>query len=84
MKTGGGSYGLDDVEITLEAPVQADVDEVQKLIDRIEGISTYDQDTNLMNIITEEADAYFTGQKSLEDVTSIIQSRANIYINENR
>ena len=84
MKTGGGGYGWDDVEITLEAPVQADVDEVQKLIDRIEGISTYDQDTNLMNIITEEADAYFTGQKSLEDVTSIIQSRANIYINENR
>jgi hypothetical protein len=33
-------------------------------------------------IISEEAEAYFSGNKSAKDVCSVIQSRVNIYINE--
>ncbi len=36
------------------------------------------------NIIREEAEAFFQGQKSAEDVAAIIQSRAQIYVHENR
>ena len=61
-----------------------DVDKLKDLISRVDGISINQQDSNLMNIITEEAEAYFKGQKSLDDVTSIIQSRATIYVNENK
>lgn len=77
-------YSWDDVEITVEGTTQEDVDKLKDLISRIDGISVNQQDSNLMNIITEEAEAYFTGQKSLDDVTSIIQSRATIYVNENK
>lgn len=38
---------------------------------------------NLLKIVNEEAAAYFDGQKSVEDVTKIIQSRMSIYISEN-
>lgn len=34
-------------------------------------------------IITEEAEGYFSGQKSLDEVIGIIQSRMNIFISEN-
>lgn len=40
--------------------------------------------TEIMNIITEEAGAYFKGQKSAKDVASVIQSRVQVYVNENR
>ena len=37
----------------------------------------------LLKIVNEEAAAYFNGQKSVEDVTKIIQSRMSIYVSEN-
>ena len=36
----------------------------------------------LMNIIYEESEAYFTGQKTAKDVAGSIQSRASIYVSE--
>jgi ABC-type glycerol-3-phosphate transport system substrate-binding protein len=44
----------------------------------------YHYDTDLVQIIEEEAEAFFNGQKSAEDVAAIIQSRAQIYVQENR
>lgn len=41
-------------------------------------------DENALNqIIFEEASAYFKGSKSLDEVVSIIQNRANLYLKEN-
>jgi hypothetical protein len=37
----------------------------------------------VQNIITEEAQAYFAGDKTVDEVTDIIQSRAQIYVSEN-
>ena len=36
----------------------------------------------LQKIVDEEAAAYFNGQKSVEEVTKIVQSRMSIYISE--
>lgn len=44
----------------------------------------YAYDANLFSIIQEETEAYFEGQKRAEDVAGIIQSRTQIYVNENR
>ena len=41
-------------------------------------------DDQVLSIIAEEAGAYFDGQKSVDDVAGVIQSRANIYMNENK
>lgn len=41
-------------------------------------------DNSIFTIISEETGAYFSGQKSADDVAKTIQSRVNIYINENK
>ena len=53
-----------------------------ELTERVCSGSAYDSTLHFM--ILEEADAYFSGQKSLEETVEVIQSRANIYVNENR
>lgn len=40
--------------------------------------------SQVMQIILEEAAPFFKGQKSVEDVCNIIQSRVKLYISENR
>ena len=39
-------------------------------------------DRKLYHIIQEEADSYFCGDKTLEEVTEIIQRRTAIYVSE--
>ncbi len=53
-----------------------------ELTERVCSGSAYDSALHFM--ILEEADAYFSGQKSLEETVEVIQSRASIYVNENR
>ena len=48
------------------------------------GISVSYQDENITKIITEEAAAYFSGDRTLEDIARQIQSRVSLYVNENR
>ena len=80
------SYNMtwDDVEITVDKVTDKDIEMLRKLIGEIDSIASDRQNTSLMNIITEEAEAYFKGQKTLNEVTDIIQSRATIYVNETK
>ena len=71
-------------EITVEC-YAASTDDVAKMTDIINNCDRIDaNDDKLLNIIIEEAEAYFAGQKTPEDVAKIVQSRATIYVNENR
>ena len=40
-------------------------------------------DDEIVKIINEEAGAYYSGQKGIDDVVSIIQNRVQLYVNEN-
>ena len=42
------------------------------------------EDDAVIRIIQEEAGAYYSGQKRVEDVVGIIQNRVQVYVNENR
>lgn len=44
----------------------------------------YQYDKAMMNIIMEEASAFFAGQKTAEEVAGLIQSRVSIYAAESR
>lgn len=59
---------------------QEDVDAVRELIERADCKFQYHPE--IQNIISEEAEAYFTGQKSLEEVTALIQNRVSLYLEE--
>lgn len=54
---------------------------VMDYIKSLNTICTYNEDLN--NIITEETESYFSGQKSVDEVVEVIQSRAKIYVSEN-
>ncbi len=41
-------------------------------------------DEELINIISEETEPFFKGQKSASDVSNVIQNRIQVYVNENR
>ena len=58
--------------------------EVDQFTEYIKSINTYSSylDESVMNIIYEEAAPFFEGQKSVDEVTSIIQQRVSIYLNE--
>ncbi len=78
-----GSWWVDDgIQVEMYAATQEDVDQIIELINNVSGTVSFDQD--IYNIISEEAQAFFEGQKTAQDVAGIIQSRATIYVNEQR
>jgi len=44
----------------------------------------FEYNTNILNIIDEEAQSYFTGQKDLKNVAELIQNRVQLYLSENK
>lgn len=76
------SWMYDDFSMDIYAATQEDVDAIKELINATDNALQLDQ--NIQNIITEEAGGYFQGQKTAQEVADIIQSRIQIYVNENR
>lgn len=77
------TWGYNDFSIEIMAATQEEIDAVRALITSAEKISE-NTDQQIINIITEEAEPFFKGQKSAADVANIIQNRVQIYVNENR
>ncbi|MCR4771019.1 MAG: extracellular solute-binding protein [Oscillospiraceae bacterium] len=75
------AYGSDDYYWN-KPLTQEQVDQVNALISSVTSVFRYSED--VLAIIEEESGAYFAGQKSAQDVASIIQSRVQIYVSENR
>lgn len=59
---------------------QEEADQILSLINKVENTMSYD--TAIMDIITEEAAAFFAGSKSAADTAAVIQSRVGIYVSE--
>jgi len=76
------TWWYDDVEITVGPLTEEDAQAVRDMVYNATTEADYDQ--QLMNIITEEAEYYFNGEKSAQEIAGIIQSRAQLYIDENR
>lgn len=76
------TFWIGDQEVIMDPLTDEEADMLYSYISSVNKPYYYDE--NLSNIITEEAAAFFEGQKSVEEVTEIIQSRAQIYVNESR
>ena len=46
--------------------------------------NSYYWNDSVANIINEEMDGFYTGQKTAQEVAKVIQSRAQVYVDENR
>lgn len=75
------TYGYDDWTAEIYAATPEQVQAVRDLIDSAAAASNNDE--TILNIISEEAQGYFEGQKSAKDVANVIQSRVQTYISEN-
>ena len=78
-----GSW-IDDsgVEHNIYAMTQEQADEVLTIIETCTKVASYD--TSIYDIVNEQAQAFFADQKSVDEVARLIQSKANIYVNEQR
>ena len=77
------TWGYDDFTIEIMAATQEEIDEIKALIASAEKVSE-NADQQIINIITEETEPFFKGQKSAADVAGVIQNRVQIYVNENK
>lgn len=76
------TYYLNGQEIVIPPMTKEETDE---LIDYISGVTrTYTYNEDVMQILEEECAPFFEGKKSAKEVADIIQSRVQIYVNENR
>ncbi len=75
-------FYINNEEVPLPNMSQEQADTFKSFVEGVDKCSYYNQ--AIQNIIDEEAPAFFEGQKSVQDVVGIIQSRAQIYVNENR
>lgn len=72
---GSGTYEI--YAVTLEQAEQ-----LRTVIANTAKLANYDE--SIGKIVTEQAQAYFSGQKTAQEVARLIQSKASIYINEQR
>ncbi|MBR1456412.1 MAG: extracellular solute-binding protein [Oscillospiraceae bacterium] len=78
-----GSYGMADGSVHyLFAVTQEQADKLLEVINATTKVESYDD--SIFDIVNEQAQAFFAGQKSAEEVARLIQSKANIYVNEQR
>lgn len=75
------SWGYDNWQADIYAATKEQCDVVRALLEKGELTSMMDQ--GLSAIIMEDAEPYFKGAKSAKEVADIIQSRAQIYVDEN-
>ncbi len=81
---GTSSIGFEDGwSYTFHIPTQEEADLVLDLMEKAKAIP-YSGEDEIMKIITEEAEAFYKGQKSVDEVANVIQSRIHIYVSENR
>ena len=64
------------------ALTQEDIDQILGVINSTS--SVYDYDQEILDIITDEVAAYFAGDKDVQTTASMIQSRVNLYVQEQR
>lgn len=78
-----GQYGTSDGKIhNIYAMSQEQADKLMEVIETC--TRAVDYNDSIFSIVQEQAQAFFAGQKSAEEVARLVQSKANIYVNEQR
>lgn len=76
------TYWIGDEQIILDPLSDEEAASLLAYIESVTVSQYYDE--SLLNIIKEETEAFFKGDKSAAEAAEIIQSRAQVYINESR
>ncbi|MGI5978591.1 MAG: ABC transporter substrate-binding protein [Oscillospiraceae bacterium] len=74
--------GPDGQETKYYALTQAEADQIKAVVDS--AVHTVSYDPSVTDIINEEAAYYFKGEKTVDQTAAIIQSRMNVFVNEQK
>lgn len=74
-------YDFEDVELYVPYPNEQELDTIYEIINSADRAGTYSEE--IMEMILEEAQSCFKGEKDAKDVADVIQSRVSIYLKEN-
>lgn len=80
-ENGTSGIGWGDWEYTYHVCTQEEAEELTELIEGVE--SRYNYDSTLFSMISEEAEPFFKGQKTVDEAAAIIQNRISLYLSEN-
>lgn len=72
----------DELTVHFYAATKEEVARARELLDSIGNCMDNSTEKNLLAIVIEEAEAFFEGQKEVDEVAEIIQGRVQIYIDE--
>ncbi len=82
--SGTSTIGYEDGwSYTYRTPTQEEVDAVMELMNNAKPVS-FNGNDEITKIINEEAEGFFKGQKSVDEVAGIIQNRIKIYVGETK
>lgn len=74
-------FYIDGMDVPAVPLTKEETGEFIEYLMSLDKLCVYNEALN--NIITEECESYFAGQKTVEEVADIIQSRTKIYVSEN-
>lgn len=75
------TYWIGDKEIVIDPLTQEEIDKYIAFMKTVDRVATLN--TEVLNIIMEDASSFFAGEKTAREVAATIQSRARIYLAEN-
>ena len=79
----GGTWGWGSFEVEIKPATKEQVDAVKELVSNTTAVNGAIS-SDMLNLITEEAAFYFSGEQSAEEVAAKIQSRMEIYLSETK
>ncbi len=78
------SVGFDGKKIKLRPLNKKEVAVINEMIQRVGISSGYNEGVkDIMDIVMEEVESYYAGDKTVEEVMEIIQNRVKLYVSEN-
>lgn len=79
------SWWYDSLEVVIDALTQEEADQLMELIETTTQVYSYDDTSSeIIQMAVDEAAPYFEGQKSADEVARLVQSKINIFVNEQR
>ena len=75
-------YGMNGVEYAYYCLSEEMAAKFMELVNSTNKV--YSDDQSIKDIVVKQAEAFFSGQKSAEEVAKLVQSNAMIYVNEQR
>ena len=78
----GGFWQEDGTEVQVYAMTQEQADKLWEAVTTCNKV--LEQDDAIYNIVFEQAQAFYSGQKTAEEVARLIQNKVTIYVNEQR